>query len=114
MTADETNKYFNIYENYIKDLIRIRGDNPAHYSCSTRNITDSDDDYTVGGLWPRYNPFSKDCDLWPRLPSLDNDPNGLIYMKMDNNYYIINVINPMWENKIMIISYRRSNLSDSV
>ena len=38
MTAEEINKYFDIYENYVEDLIRLDGKNPTRYVRSTRTI----------------------------------------------------------------------------
>ena len=53
MTAEETNKYFDIYENYVEDLIRLDGNNPICYVRSTRTIQDQMDNYVIGSLWPR-------------------------------------------------------------
>lgn len=114
MTAEETNKYLDIYENYVKDLIRLDGKNPTCYVCSTKTIQDQRDNYVVGNLWPRCSPGSEECGLWPRLPSLDNDPEGIIYVKIERSCYLINVFNPKWEGRVMAIVYRRSTLLDAV
>lgn len=114
MTARETVKYFDIYENYVKDLIRLDGDNPAFYSCSTKTIQAQIDNYVIGSLWPRCSPGSEECGLWPRMPSLDNDPDGVIYAHIDDSRYLINVFNPKWEGKVMAIAYKRDTLLDAV
>ena len=101
MTEEETNKYFDIYENYVEDLIRLDGNNPICYVCSTRTIQDQMDNYVIGSLWPR-------------MPSLDNDPDWVIYAKIGIDYYPINVFNPKLEGKVMIISYKRGTFLDAV
>lgn len=113
MTAEETNKYFDIYEKYVEDLIRLDGKNPACYVRSTRDIQDQGDNYVIGNLWPRCSPGSEECGLWPRLPSLDNDPDGIIYAMVERSRYVINVFNPKWEGRVMVIVYRRSTLLDA-
>lgn len=114
MTAEETNKYFDIYENYVEDLIRLDGKNSTRYVCSTRTIKDQIDNYVVGNLWPRCSPGSEECGLWPRMPSLDNDPDGIIYAHIDSDRYLINVFHPKWEGKVMVILYKRSIFLDAV
>lgn len=114
MTAEETNKYLDIYENYIKDLIRLDGKNPDCYVRSKRDIQDQSDNYVIGNLWPRCSPGSEECGLWPRLPSLDSDPDGIIYVTVGGNCYLINVFNPKWEGRVMVIMYRQSSFLDAV
>lgn len=114
MTAEETNKYFDIYENYIEDLIRLDGKNPICYVRSIRTIQDQMDNYVVSSLWPRCRPGSEECGSWPRMPSLDNDPDRVIYAHIGIDYYAINVFNPKWEGKVMIISYKRGTFLDAV
>lgn len=113
MTAEETNKYLDIYENYIKDLIRLTGKNPDCYVRSERDIQDQSDNYVVGNLWPRCRPGSEECGLWPRLPSLDDDPDGIIYAMVARSRYVINIFNPKWEGRVMVIVYRRSSSLDA-
>lgn len=114
MTEEETNKYFDIYENYVEDLIRLDGNNPICYVCSTRTIQDQMDNYVIGSLWPRCSPGSEECGLWPRMPSLDNDPDGVIYAHIERGRYLINVFNPKWEGKVMAIVYKRGTFLDAV
>ena len=114
MTEEETNKYLDIYENYVEDLIRLDGNNPNRYVRSARTIQDQIDNYVVGSLWHRCSPGSEECGLWPRMPSLDNDPDGVIYAHIGIDYYTINVFNPKWEGKVMIISYKRGTFLDAV
>lgn len=114
MTAEETNKYFDIYENYVEDLIRLNGNNPICYMRATRTIQDQLDNYVIGSLWPRCRPSSGELGSWPRMPSLDNDPDGVIYARIGIDYYTINVFNPKWEGKVMIISYKRGTFLDAV
>lgn len=114
MTEEETNKYFDIYENYVEDLIRLDGNNPICYVRSTRTIQNQMDNYVIGSLWPRCRPGSGECGSWPRMPSLDNDPDGVIYAHIGIDYYTINVFNPKLEGKVMIISYKRGTFLDAV
>ena len=48
------------------------------------------------------------------MPSLDNDPDGVIYAHIGIDYYTINVFNPKLEGKVMIISYKRGTFLDDV
>ena len=114
MTEEETNKYFDIYENYVEDLIRLDGNNPICYVRSTRTIQDQMDNYVIGSLWPRCSPGSEECGLWPRMPSSDNDPDGVIYAHIERGRYLINVFNPKWEGKVMAIVYKRGTFLDAV
>ena len=114
MTAEETNKYFDIYENYVEDLIRLNGNNPICYMSSTRTIQDQLDNYVIGSLWPRCRPSSGECGSWPRMPSLDNDPDGIIYAHIERGHYLINVFHSKWEGKVMIIEYKRGTFLDAV
>lgn len=114
MTAEEINKYLDIYENYVEDLIRLDGNNPNRYVRSTRTIQYQPDNYVVGSLWPRCRPGSEECGLWPRMPSLDNDPDGIIYAHIDSGRYLINVFHPKWEGEVMIIAYKRNTFLDAV
>lgn len=114
MTEEETNKYFDIYENYVEDLIRLNGNNPICYIRSARTIQDQIDNYVIGSLWPRCSPSFGECGSWPRMPSLDNDLDGVIYAHIGIDYYTINVFNPKWEGKVMIISYKRGTFLDAV
>lgn len=113
MTAEEINKYLDIYENYVKDLIILDGNNPNLYVRSTRTIQDQLYNYVIGSLWPRCSPSSGECGSWHRMPSLDNDPDGVIYARIGIDYYTIDVFNPKWEGKVMIILYERGTFFDA-
>lgn len=105
MSAEEINKYLDIYENYIKDLIRLNGDNLNVYHCSTKTIKKQNDNYVIGNLWPRVNANSEECEQWPRVPNLDDEPDGLVYLCVYGLGYTINVFHPKWSDSVMIIGY---------
>lgn len=105
MTVGEINKYLDIYENYIKELIRIDGNNPNLYRCSVKTIKEQNDEYVVGNLWPRCNPNSEECERWERVPNLDSVPDGVIYIYAWSGEYVINAFCPKWEGNVMIIRY---------
>lgn len=107
MTTEEMNEYFNIYENYIKELIRLNADNPDRYRCTARRIEAQGDSYVLGGLWPRCNTDSEECERWPRMPNLDNERDGIVYLHCCEGDYVINAFLPKWEGNVMIIRYSR-------
>lgn len=105
MTVEEINKCLDVYENYIKELIRLDGNNPNIYHCSTRTIKKQTDNYVIGNLWPRCNPYSGECERWQRVPNLDSVPDGVVYIYAWDGKYIINAFCPKWKDSVVIIRY---------
>lgn len=105
MTTKEINRYFDIYEDYIKKLISLDGNDPSHYRCIAKRMQWQDDNYVVGGLWPILKYGSEECERWPRVPNVDGEHETLVYLCSRKVSYVINVFNPKFEGRVMIIAY---------
>lgn len=104
--SNEYIKYINIYKEYVKGLIINDGGNPANFKCTLQRIDKQGADYKIGFMWPTAD--GDECGYWPRLPSIKEEPSGIIYAPRRNEggrTYIVNVFSHKWPNRVLIVRF---------